>query len=326
MRFPNWVCSDCGRPFGRRWNGQRHIQLCHYGFGSLVSFIDYLSGRQSGFYPSSSPPSYGRRSTSFLDIYTDEFNRALARESVNRFFHPPQPGMKYNFNNIGNQLGHNRHHPEDSEKIFGIRAHACEKCLTTEALKVYFVDNQNKNVARREETHICNPQWVEEAQQLTNRDIYAKDAYGKLPGYLKTVIKGWTKNKAYLIAIELPHSPPDNSIKIMQKVNPPNSITLQYSREQIIELSPSPPNYQNDWTTRAIKNKLTTLNDEEIEDFCQKVKDATFAFFKVKTEEVSTHFYLMAIAKNNNNNANDNNIQSTHSLDDEQRNPKTLPN
>jgi hypothetical protein len=140
------------------------------------------------------------------------------------------------------------------------------------------------------------------------------------------VIKGWTKNKAYLIAIELPRYPLDNSVKIMQKVNPPNSITLQYSREQIIELIPSPPNDQNDWTTRAIKNKLTTLKDEEIGDFCQKVKDATFAFFKVKTEEVSTHFYLMAIAKNNNNNANDNNIQSTHSLDDEQRNPKTLPN
>ena len=95
---------------------------------------------------------------------------------------------------------------------------------------------------------------------------------------------------------------------------------MQYSREQIIELALSPPNEQNDWTTRAIKNRLTTLNDEEIGDFCQKVKDATFAFFKVKTdEEVSTHFYLMAIAKNNNN-------QSTLSLDDEERNPKTLPN
>jgi hypothetical protein len=314
MRFPNWVCSDCGKPFGRKWNGQRHMQLCHYGFGSLVSVMDYLSGRQSGFYPSSPPPSYRRKSTSFFDIYTDEFNRALARESVNRFFRPTQQRMQNNFNDIGNQLGFNRPHAEDAEKIFGIRAHTCEKCLTTEALRVYFVDNQNKNVTRREETHICNPQWIEETQQLTNRDIYAKEAYGKLPGYLKTVIKGWTKNKAYLTAIELPRYPLNNSIKIMQKINPANSITLQYSREQIIELAPSPPNEQNDWTTRAIKNRLTTLNDEEIGDFCQKVKDATFAFFKVKTnEEVSTRFYLMAIAKNNNNNI----IQSTHSLHDE---------
>ena len=165
MRFPNWVCNECGKPFGRRWNGQRHIELCHHGFGGLVSFIDYLSGRQFGVYPSTPPPSYRRKSSSFFDIYTDEFKRALARESVNRFFHPPQPRMKYNFNNIGNQLRLNRYHPEDAEKIFGIRAHACEKCLSTEALRVYFVDN--KNVTRREETHTCNPQWVEEAQQLT---------------------------------------------------------------------------------------------------------------------------------------------------------------
>jgi hypothetical protein len=41
----------------------------------------------------------------------------------------------------------------------------------------------------------------------------------------------------------------------------------------------------------------TNLNDDELEDFCQKVKDATFAFFTVKTDEGSTHFYLMTIAR-----------------------------
>jgi hypothetical protein len=176
MRFPNWVCSDCGRPFGRRWNGLRHLQICHHGFGALVSFIDYLSGRQSGFYPSSSPPSYTRKTTSFFDIYKDEFNIALARESVNRFLDPPQPGMKNNFN-IGNQLGLNRHHPEDAEKIFGFRANACEKCLTTESLRVYFVDNQKKNVTRREERHICNSQWVEEAKQLGSRHLCQRNVW-----------------------------------------------------------------------------------------------------------------------------------------------------
>ena len=89
MRFPNWVCKDCGRSFGRKSNGKRHIELCHCGFGTLLSFIDYMSGRQFGIYPPSSPPSYRRKSTSFFDIYADEFNRALAREAVNRFFHRP---------------------------------------------------------------------------------------------------------------------------------------------------------------------------------------------------------------------------------------------
>jgi hypothetical protein len=66
-------------------------------------------------------------------------------------------------------------------------------------------------------------------------------------------------------------------------------------------LSPSPTNKQNNWIARAIRDKLTILNDEELEDFCQKVKHATFAFFKVKTDdEGSTHFYLMTITNNNN--------------------------
>ena len=94
---------------------------------ALVSFIDYLSGRQFGIYPSNSPPPYRRKSTSYFDIYTDELNRALAREAVNRFFRPPQQRMQNNFNNIGNVSKANHYLPENADKIFGIRAHACEK-------------------------------------------------------------------------------------------------------------------------------------------------------------------------------------------------------
>lgn len=119
---------------------------------------------------------------------------------------------------------------------------------------------------------------------------------------MKTIIKAWTNNKTNLIAIELSCYPPNNSIKFIEAKNSQNSITLQYSRERIIELAPSsssspPTNEHDDWASRAIKNKLTTLNDDELEDFCQKVKDATFAFFTVKTDEESTHFYLMTIAR-----------------------------
>lgn len=130
--------------------------------------------------------------------------------------------------------------------------------------------------------------------------MYTKEASDKLPEYLKTIIKAWTNNKMNLIAIELSCYPPNNSIKFIEAKNSQNSITLQYSRERIIELAPpssSPTNEHDDWAARAIKNKLTTLNDDELEDFCQKVKDATFAFFTVKTDEGSTHFYLMTIAR-----------------------------
>ena len=194
------------------------------------SFIDYLSGRQFGIYPSNSPPSYRRKSTSYFDIYTDELNRALAREAVNRFFRPPQQRIQNNFNNIGNVSKANHYLSENADKIFGIRAHACEKCLTTEPLEVYFVDNQKKEVTRRENKHICNPQLVEEAKQLPNKDMYAKEASDKLPQYLKTVIKAWTKNKTNLIAIELSCYPLNNSIKSYKRTI--RKIRLQYTTQE----------------------------------------------------------------------------------------------
>ena len=76
------------------------------------------------------------------------------------------------------------------------------KDLTTEALEVYLVDNQKRG-NNEEEKHVYNPKWLEETEQLTNKDMYTKEASDKLPEYLKTIIKTWTKNKTNLIAIEL---------------------------------------------------------------------------------------------------------------------------
>ena len=68
--------------------------------------------------------------------------------------------MKNNFNNNVNPSRLNHHVPVDIDKIFGFRAHDCEKCLTTEALEVYYVDNQKKKVTRKEKRHVCNSQWA----------------------------------------------------------------------------------------------------------------------------------------------------------------------
>jgi hypothetical protein len=55
---------------------------------------------------------------------------------------------------------------------------------------------------------------------------------------------------------------------------------------------------------RAIKNKQTILNDEEISDFLFKARNATCAYFKVispysqkqqQQQELSTRCYLMMI-------------------------------
>lgn len=48
---PNWVCSACGMWSNRKFSVKRHIINKHYGNAFLVTFIDYLVGRQSGLYP-----------------------------------------------------------------------------------------------------------------------------------------------------------------------------------------------------------------------------------------------------------------------------------
>jgi len=71
------------------------------------------------------------------------------------------------------------------------------------------------------------------------------------------------------------------------------SITLQYSHDKSIKLDPSSTGA---WALRAIENKHTAVNDQELIEFLEKTKESTFGFFK-KEEKDGVHIYLMAVAK-----------------------------
>ncbi len=76
---PNWVCSTCGMWSNRKFSVKRLIINKHYGNAFLVTYIDYLVGRQSGLYLPSSPPDYQKKERSFLDIFNEEFWKEKAR-------------------------------------------------------------------------------------------------------------------------------------------------------------------------------------------------------------------------------------------------------
>jgi hypothetical protein len=83
MRYPNWVCITCGRPFSRKWNVKRHIDICHYGIGKYITFAEYLAGRNMGLYgPSTIPSKSQSRSIDFAKIFQEEATRELARQSI----------------------------------------------------------------------------------------------------------------------------------------------------------------------------------------------------------------------------------------------------
>jgi hypothetical protein len=55
---PKWACASCGMYSSRRYSVKRHIQNLHSGGAILVSFVDYLVGRQAGYYLPVFPPTY----------------------------------------------------------------------------------------------------------------------------------------------------------------------------------------------------------------------------------------------------------------------------
>jgi hypothetical protein len=101
MEKPNWVCITCGMWSSRKYSVKRHILTIHAGNSLMVSFIEYIVGRQTGIYrpPYPAPPtghqdvqsrepkSQEPKKTAY-ELYTDEFWREKAREAARRNSQP----------------------------------------------------------------------------------------------------------------------------------------------------------------------------------------------------------------------------------------------
>src|SRR5437899_2763714 len=46
---PNWACVVCGMYSSRKYSVKRHIRKVH-GSGHILRYIDYVTGRQAGYY------------------------------------------------------------------------------------------------------------------------------------------------------------------------------------------------------------------------------------------------------------------------------------
>ena len=84
MKKPNWVCSTCSMWSSRKSSVKRHIQNVHGGNSNLVSFIDYLVGRESGLYFPNPRPTYEKgisttnTTVTVLDTFKGEVWKAVA--------------------------------------------------------------------------------------------------------------------------------------------------------------------------------------------------------------------------------------------------------
>jgi hypothetical protein len=79
---PRWACANCGMYSSRKCSVKRHIQNLHKGNATIVSFIDYLLGRKSGYYWPNLIPSYQKKEDK-ID-YTRVMTEQLFRESIRK--------------------------------------------------------------------------------------------------------------------------------------------------------------------------------------------------------------------------------------------------
>ena len=92
MKKPNWVCSACSMWSNRKSSVKRHIKDQHNGNASLVTFMDYIVGRQSGLYLPQSPPLSSHQQHNYqnkekespLDIFSHEYMKERARLSARK--------------------------------------------------------------------------------------------------------------------------------------------------------------------------------------------------------------------------------------------------
>jgi hypothetical protein len=87
MSKPNWACSGCGMYSSRRWSVERHIFNLHKGNSEVVPFVDYLVGRQSGFYLPKFRPTFVKKNATktvtVMDTFKDELLKGFASKAVN---------------------------------------------------------------------------------------------------------------------------------------------------------------------------------------------------------------------------------------------------
>ena len=299
----------------RHWNVQRHIQRRHRTMSEPVSCDTTHYHKDTNLQNLRFPFAYFHdTSLSFLarkekphknfsDLLEDqilqplrkvvEYKNLISQLSTiqpqqqqrimpggDRVLYPNVPSMNFDMEeSINNNLSEESSLDNENDSgIVGYRGHVCEKCSIISIDTIFrHKDGESGQV---EMTHICDSKRLDNAQLERDKDKTINDLYEKLPEVMKKKVNSWTENSAYLVAIEMPPNVALNNCEIT-------------------------PNNENHWAARAIKDKQTILNDEELSDFLHKVRNTTCASFKVilpssqqQQQESSTRRYLMIIIDN----------------------------
>jgi hypothetical protein len=299
MSKPNWACSVCGMYSSRRWSVERHILNLHNGISNVVPFVDYLVGRKSGFYLPKFRPTFVKKNATktvtVMDTFKDELLKAVAFKAVNKA--PSSSTLQnhqFDFPRFGN-IGAPYLYPSQSyfepshiiprpEDIFGFKIYVCKKCSSVEPIIISF-NNGQEGGSKMSWATCCGLKKLDQ-KNLNDDNIELQQ---KVQNKLKDCVDIWTNKKPGLLVIKIPEGFHGNSVRLLQE-GAHKSISLEYSSEKNIELDID----ENYWAPSCVRAGTMALSHDDLSDFLNKTKNATFGFFTVKVKKISGN-YLMAI-------------------------------
>jgi hypothetical protein len=295
MRRLEYVCTACGRPFGRHESARRHVfnPNIHNGQGATItSLTEYALGIKQGRYL---PPSYN------VPRILGGGKRSLLQQpppppSGNRRGEKTTKGTETTFDKMHKYANFARDFRDFNEIMIEqatkaaemsrrnplpefLIGYACDRCFMTELRPISFLDPTTT-------LHQCDPARVRKFESVKNRDKTFKEVRKSFAGRIKLLVDMWTKNSGkYLIAFAI-------SPEFAQQASP------CLKRFKVTLHAGSDHYYLNRAVTSAKKDgSWTAINDNETLDFLEKTL-ASVAIFEVK------------INGNNNNDDDDNNSKN----------------
>jgi hypothetical protein len=281
MRRLEYVCTACGRPFGRLESARRHLfnPNIHNGQGAITSLTEYALGIKQGRYV---PPSYN-------------VPRILLGGGKGLLQPPPPPSSS-----SGNQRGQTTMRTEtifdsmhkyanfardykDFNEIMTEQAtkaaemsrrnplpefqigYACDRCYRTGSRPILsFLDP-------RTTLHQCDPARVRKFESVKDRDKTFKEVRKSFAGRIKLQVDKWTKNTGkYLIAHAISPEFAQQALSCLNRFR----VTLQAGSDYYLNRAIASAKKDGSWIA---------INDNETLDFLEKTY-ASVAIFEVKID------------------------------------------
>ena len=273
MKRLEYVCTNCGRPFGRKFVARRHLRDVHKGHGELTSVMGYMLGVIDGKFQWPRLPQNGRPPIDHIEDFRDtikkmaQFSRDL--REVSSFI-----GAGKELASQPNGSAHFVSGPK--RKIFGYQVYVCDKCLAFKFRTLYFAV-QSDGLLVQSAPLPCLNALPSISEIASDKISFLEKAKKDLPLFLERVIRdGFSKP---ILVAQLVDSNGQVIIRNLQDSS--LSFTLSKSSQSVLPELDTDRADGTSWVARAMNNGWTELNKKELEEVTGLLHKATFGFVRI---------------------------------------------